>query len=585
MEIMYSHFKEVQLMLAGLKSYGVANVVMAPGGSDIPLIHSLEEDEFFSCYSVVDERSLVYFALGLAQEMREPVACVCTSGTAVSNFLPGITEAHFQDVPLVAITADKNPRYLGQMETQKINQVGIFDPWVKCSVSLPIIQSDGDFRMSKRLINEAMFELCHRGCGPVHINIPIVGDDSLFNAKTLPEFVPYSMENAESLIRGSWKKRGDHLVGKNVLILIGQNVSLTPADRDNIEAFVLNYNCAVATESLSNVQVANSVNTYLVAEVKRGSLEKELLPDVLITIGNNYASGPMKAFLRSNGEKIEHWQISESGIPRNTYDALTAIYECSPSFFFDNFPLIHDGNSERYYSQWREIEESIALPDPPFSSLYVGRRLAETIPSGALLHLAVLNSIRVVQLQTSSRNDVTTYANVGALGIDGCLSSFLGQAAANRRRLAYCLIGDLSFFYDMNAAGMRSVSANVRIILLNNGGGSEFHYYMGKRAIPTIDRFICAENERTATAWMSSLGYTCFAARSTEEVDAALLQMSQESDAPMFLEVFTNMDEDATIVKETIRGGRQSSLKESLKDAAKDTLSPAQLGFIKKIFH
>ena len=172
---MYSNHKSVQILLSLMKKFDIRDVVLSPGGSDIPLIHSIETDDFFTCYSVVDERSAAYYAMGVAQEKSRPVACICTSGTAVCNYVPGITEAHYQNVPVLAITADKNPYYQDQLETQKIKQNNIFTDVVKKSVDLPVVQSADDEWLCNRLVNEALLELNHHGTGPVQINIPIVG--------------------------------------------------------------------------------------------------------------------------------------------------------------------------------------------------------------------------------------------------------------------------------------------------------------------------------------------------------------------------------------------------------------------------
>jgi 2-succinyl-5-enolpyruvyl-6-hydroxy-3-cyclohexene-1-carboxylate synthase len=183
---MYSNFFNVQILIALLKEYGIHDVVLSPGGSDIPMIHSIETDDFFCCYSVVDERSAAYFAMGVAQQKNKAVACVCTSGTAVCNYVPGITEAFYQNVPIVAITCDKNPNYQGQLETQKIDQKNILDGVVKKSVDLPFLNNEEAVWLCNRLVNEALLETSHHGKGPVHINIPIVGATDIYNCEKLP---------------------------------------------------------------------------------------------------------------------------------------------------------------------------------------------------------------------------------------------------------------------------------------------------------------------------------------------------------------------------------------------------------------
>ena len=216
---MYSHFKNVQILISLMKQFEIKDVVLSPGGSDIPLIHSLESDDFFTCYSVVDERSAAYFAMGIAQEKKQIVACVCTSGTAVCNYLPGITEAYYQEVPVLAITADKNPNFQDQLELQKIKQSNIFDGVVKKAVELPMVHTEEDEWLCNRLANEAMLELTHHGCGPVHINMPILGPTQIFNCEQLPP-----QRKMTFVQKPDWAEIAKYLTGKKIMVVVGQNL-------------------------------------------------------------------------------------------------------------------------------------------------------------------------------------------------------------------------------------------------------------------------------------------------------------------------------------------------------------------------
>ena len=217
---MNSSFRNVQILVDLLKQYKIKDVVLSPGGSDIPLIHSIETDEYFTCYSVVDERSAAYFAMGVAQQKNAAVACVCTSGTAVCNYLPGITEAFYQSVPVLAITADKNPYYQGQLEIQKIEQTHIFDGVVKKSVDLPVVQNSEDEWLCNRLVNEALLALTHHGRGPVQINVPIVGRTDLYDDKTLP---PERKINVVEWLDDDeiWNKYAQKLVSAKRVLCVG----------------------------------------------------------------------------------------------------------------------------------------------------------------------------------------------------------------------------------------------------------------------------------------------------------------------------------------------------------------------------
>lgn len=540
---MYSNIKSVQILISLLKQYGVKDVVLSPGGSDIPLIHSIEMDNNFNCYSVVDERNATYFAMGLAQEKNTYVACICTSGTAICNYLPGVTEAYYQDVPILVITADKNPYFQGQLETQKIDQMNTFTNVVKRSVDLPVIRNEDDEWLCNRLINEALLELNHHGTGPVHINIPITGDTSVYDCKELPKVRKMNIvsENSDKKL---WNEYSNVLSSKKrIMVVVGQNVNFSEKDIKNLNNFFKKYNCIFAVEHLSNVECEGKIYTYPITEM--GGLTENLLPDLVISIGNNLAAYKLKPFLRANYKKMENWYISLSGKVRDSYKSLTTIFEMSVSSFFENICKysIDSKNSLNYYNEWKKTESFINIPDVELSNMYVAKSLAEIIPENSILHLAILNSTRTMQYFKLNKN-IHTYSNVGSLGIDGCLATFVGQSTANDK-LAYLVIGDLSFFYDMNAAALRSIKNNVRIILLNNGGGSEFHFFMGKEKIPTINKHISAEHNHVAEGWIKSLNYDYYAVNNKEELDNIMPILGKKSEKPIFVEIFTDMELDA----------------------------------------
>lgn len=583
---MYSEIRSVQILISLLKSFDIKDIVLSPGGSDIPLIHSIESDNYFHCYSVVDERSAAYYAMGVAQSTNRPAACVCTSGTAVCNYLPGITEAFYQSVPVLAITADKNPYFQDQLEIQKINQNQIFTGVVKKSVELPVIKNEEDDWLCNRLVNEALLALTHHGTGPVQINVPIIGRTSVYDCEKLPIERKISRVDLNEP-NSTWEKYAESLIGKRIMVIIGQNVIFSQRDRANLNVFFNKYNCFFAVEHLSNLDGEGLIYTYPFTEMSSYKTLQILKPDIVISIGNNLAAYNLKPFLRSNYKSIENWLISESGEVRDAYKCLKHIFECSPTVFFEKIrcdKVSSNNENHSYYIECQAAIKEIKLPEINFSNFYVAKKLAKVIPEHSLLHLAILNSTRIMQFFPLAKG-VRTFSNVGTLGIDGCFSTFAGQAAVTKN-LAFLVIGDLSFFYDMNAAGLRSISSNVRVILLNNGGGSEFHFFMGKRNIPTIDSFICAEHSNTAKGWIKSLGYDYYSAENKEELDDVISNFGKSSDKPMFLEVFTDMEEDADKANELYdiyrkKGELASS---SMKNVVKSILPEKHLKKAKKIW-
>lgn len=584
---MYSSIKSVQLLTALLKKYNIKRLVLSPGGSDIPIIHSLETDDFFECHSVVDERSAVYYAIGVAQQTNSPVACICTSGTAVSNYLPGLTEAFYQDVPIVAITADKDTYRLNQLMLQKIEQHHIFDAVTKKSVTLPVVRNGNDSWYCERLINEALSELDHHGTGPVHINIPIVENSSIYDCEALPAVRRINRVSADTS-KSVWLQYAEKLsTFKKILVIAGQNDFFSGKDTSAVEKFFEKYNCVISVEHMSNLKCKGCLATYPLSECSIQGMFEDLCPDLIISFGNNISSYKLKPMIKEHKNKYVHWQIDSAGRIRDFSDKLTDIFECTPNKFFEFFAQAASEEAKNdlcYYNLWNDkIKQLDYSSNLPFSNMYVAKTLASVIPDHSVLHLAILNSTRTMQFFNLKPN-VKVYSNIGALGIDGCLSTFLGQAASTDE-LAFCVVGDLSFFYDMNSAGIRGIGNNVRIILLNNGGGSEFHYFMGKSKIPTINRHICAEHKKTAKGWIESLGYKYYSAASKEDVDNIIPTLTEKSECPVFVEVFTDMEKDADLINKLFHNNRIKfgGMKLKIMDKAKSVLSPAQIQKAKKL--
>lgn len=579
---MYSVLKNVQILVAYLKEYDIRDIVMSPGGSDIPLIHSMETDSFFNCYSVVDERSAVYFAIGLSQENNRPVACVCTSGTAVSNYMPGMTEAFYQDVPILAITADKDPLFQGQLETQKIDQ-NIFGTVTKKHVDIPLVNADDEARYAERLVCEAITSLTHHGCGPAHININTIGDTRHY-INDLPKVRKIDYVYSQDL--PSLENVLNHR--KKIMVTVGQDLRFSQDDICAIEKFSDRYDCVILTEHTSNLQCKGVVRSYPLSEVLGPTGLEGFQPDIVISMGNNYAAYNLKPFLRNHKTTIEHWQIDEQGRIRDVFQCLTKVIEMNHSDFFSYFAnksIKGNKPDHSYFLLWKRAFDTIDFEKVKYSNFYVAKTLSQVIPENSILHLAILNSTRVMQFFDLKRG-VRTYSNLGALGIDGCLSTFMGAAAATKE-LAFCLIGDLSYFYDMNATGLRSVGNNVRIILLNNGGGSEFQFFMGREVIPTIDRYICAEHKKVATGWAESLGYKYFKVNNKEELDKIAPILGQKSDKPIFVEVIGDMVEEANHTRKVYANAREAILpgsksKEMAKTFLKTVLPDSAVASLKK---
>lgn len=546
---MYTELKSYQIIIALLKEYGIRKCVLSAGSRNVPFVHSVEEDPFFECYSVVDERSAGYFALGLAQESGEPVVISCTSSTATCNYWPPVTEAFYQGVPLVVLTSDRDPAMLGQWEDQMIDQVGMYDRHVRKSVNLPIVNDRDDFLFCQRLVNEALLELDHRGTGPVHINVPMKSYNNSFNVRELPKVT--RVRRVSSLDGDdAWEPYARRLsAAGRILVVAGQTTGASPELSGALGRFCSSCNAAVAAEYMANVPRDHAFNPTLCMEYRYITERKfaEFLPDVVISFGGNMTAG-LKDMLRRRAGDFEHWSVREDGSVCDMFKSLTAVFECTPEAFFSRMSdaLAGGGNDGTYLGALKAYEASATVPELPWSNVLAIREVVERVPSGSVLHLAINNAIRITNF-FRLQPDVKVYANIGTHGIDGPLSSMLGQAAASGKP-TFLVVGDLAFFYDMNALRIRHIGGKVRILLLNNQGGEEF-YYNGMWKNESSDLHTTARHHTKAEGWVRECGFRYLSARDAGELSETLEEFFDEgAEAPVVLEVFTEMSADSRVL-------------------------------------
>lgn len=569
---MYTKDPSNQIVIALLKKYGIKHMVLSAGTRNIPFVYSVENDPYFKCYSVVDERSAAYFAIGVAQMTKEPVVVSCTSSTATCNYYPAVAEAYHQNVPIIILTGDRHPYYLGQLEDQMIDQVGMYQRFCKCSVTLPFVKNEEDYWYSQRLVNEALLELEHHGKGPVHINVPFYSDWADFSAERLPEVVKINRYYVHAL---GEREKIFFSKDKRYLVICGQSSCFDSKLNNELERFINKYNCLVVEEHMSNINVDDAININLFSEANADKVLDIIKPDVVITFGGNYTTN-IKYILRNSTKFIEHWNITESGMVCDTYRKLTKIFEGTAYEFFkwaNNLPYYFENDMKLLRENFNPITES----DIDFSNVSVIRSVAKNIPDNSILHLSILNSIRLMQYFKLPEN-VKVFANIGTDGIDGCLSSLIGQATVTDE-LAFLVIGDLSFFYDMNAMRINCIKNNIRIVMINNRGGAEFQLSTGVKRDSSIDLHTSARHYTTARGWVESVGFEYFSAENQSQFDDAMLYMCRtELKKPVFVEVFTDMKDDADNIKEfrsksEIMDGKalvKKKLKSFVKNALKD---------------
>lgn len=548
---MYSTKRNIQQLAVLLREHGISQIVLCPGSRNIPLSQTLIRSGFYKCYPVTDERSAGFYAMGLALHGGQPVAVVCTSGSALLNLHSAVAEAYYQQVPLVIISADRPAAWIGQMDGQTMPQPGVFGGLVKKSVGLPDVHTEEEAWYSNRLINEALMEMTHHGRGPVHINVPIAEPLFDMSATELPEERVIRRYEGLNMYNNDYQPLIERLNRyRNRMVIAGQMSLIYLFDKKYVKQLAKQF--VWITESIGNKTVPGTPLRHIdqVLYPMAKDTMANMRPELLITYGGHIISRRLKYFLRNN-PPLEHWHISRDGEVCDLYQgALTTVIEMDPFEFLEKIaPLIEDVPSA-YPRTWEQIAAGIKTPQLPYSEMTAVGELLKHLPTPSALHLANSSAVRYAQLYDVSE-DVEVLSNRGLNGIDGSLSTALGYATMDEK-LNFLVIGDLSFFYDMNALWNGNYGSNIRILLLNNGGGELFHTLPKVELDEQSARFINGQHGASARAWAEDRGFKYLEAHDGAELDAGISELTQPSITrqPILLEVFTDRDEDARLLKE-----------------------------------
>ena len=535
---MYSDNKMVLQLMSLLKQFNISRIVISPGSRHFAFVHSLEADPYFKLYSVVDERSAAFFALGLIQQTGEVVAVTCSSGTACMNYGSAVIEAFYQRLPLLVLSSDRIPEYLNQLEDQMYDQQDSFANFTKYHGQLPEIKNDLDLWYCNRILNEAFLELNHHGRGPVHVNIPFVAHHTdTFSTPELPLVRKISLHDAETKAE-EWKQIGKMLKDKKIMIVWGQSVIHTPALDEAISMFCEKTDAIILTDKISNLHNQYAIlNTTAVFSLLTKEERKNLHPDVVISVGGNYIfNGEVKGFVGTNAK---NWQIGKEDKVIDPFHCLTDIFEMSEEYFFSQFNEYTDiNNCGEYKDAWINISRQIVCPDPDYNELFAIGTLLNNLPKNVDLQLANSLTIRMAHLFDIDPS-IRVNCNRGVNGIDGSMSTAVGFAVDNDRPTFY-ITGDLSFFYDMNSLWIRHLSPKMRIMLINNQGGGVMYAPLNDKMRQTLPAHVAAAHHCSAKGWVESVGFKYVSAHTKDEVEEGVRLLLDDSiNQPVLLEVFS----------------------------------------------
>lgn len=580
---MYSSEKNVQILLALFKEHGIKKMILSPGSANASFVASVQFDPDFELYSSVDERSAAYIACGLSEECGEPVVICCTGATASRNYMPGLTEAYYRKLPIIAVTATRPISWIGQNRDQLIDRRVIPNDIAVKSIHLPIVQNSDDEWECNLKINDALLELQRKGGGPVHINLTTAYSVD-FSVKTLPK---------ERVIRRYFPNDEMPILPTgNIVIFVGAHSKWCENLKLAVNEFCKYRNAIVLYDQTSNYSGDYGIPCGMFDIAGFPKIDVRLV----IHIGNVSASWPVYT-------TKEVWRVNPDGEIRDTFKKLTKVFEMQEADFFKKYCEKKEKAENTQYEQWSSeysyLKEELKKKedDLKLSSLWIALNTYNKLPKNSVVHFGILNSLRCWNCFEVD-STINGYSNTGGFGIDGGVSSLIGASLSNKGKIYYGIFGDLAFFYDMNSLGNRHIGANVRILVANNGLGGEFKNSFGnvQRAGlgDAANDYISAyghygkESRVLLKHYAQDLGFEYLSADTKESFWAVIDKFTspQMQEHPMLLEVFIN-DHDDVIALDILKDvGKATDNKSDMvyktKKIVKNILSENGIKFIKK---
>lgn len=576
----YTSERNVQIVIALLKAHGIHRVIASPGTTNMTFVVSIENDPWFQVWSSVDERSAAYLACGMAAETGEPVVISCTGATASRNYMPGLTEAYYRKLPVLAITSTRGNHKIGHLIDQQIDRRNIPNDIAMESVTIPMVKDSEDERYCEIEANKAILALKLNGGGPAHINM---------YTKYSKDFSVEQLPAAHAIFRHTAfeDKLPDMPRNGKIIVFVGAHANFSGRLTEAVDRFCATYDAAVLCDHTSGYRGKYEVHYQLVCGQKQW---KSSLAEANLCIHIGEVSG------NSFTIKAAHtWRVSPDGKIRDTFGSLRRVFMMPEDVFFERYASANASHTEYRDALLEEMEiMKSKLPELPFSNIWMAQRMVDKLPKGCELHLGIYHSLRSWNFFRLP-SGIQAKCNVGGFGIDGGVSTMIGASFAHPEKLFIGVFGDLAFFYDMNVVGNRHVGNNVRLLLINNGKGNEFRnynhpcYFLGEEA----DRYVAAaghygnKSHCLVKDYATDLGYEYLSASNKDEFNAVVDRFltPKLTDKPILLEVFTETDDESNALEQTLNIITDSKymMKQKVKQMVKDFIGNENIEVVKKI--
>ena len=537
-----------QHVIATCISHSIEHVVISPGSRNAPLTIGFLNHPSIKTYSIVDERCAAFVALGMAQQLKQPVAIVCTSGSALLNYYPAVAEAFYSDIPLVVISADRPSHLIDRGDGQTIRQEDVYENHILFSANL--VDNNGLIEENLNLLNYAL-TVAALEKGPVHINVPM--DEPLYETddeiisfdkiKNTIEEQPIQVDELQTYA-DTW-----NLASKK-MVLVGSNF---PSEllQLQLDKIIQDESVIVLTETTSNLHNTHFINSIDKVIFTLTDTELEALqPEIVLSLGGMIVSKKIKQYLRKF-QPTHHWHV-DAQKAFDTYFCLEKHFDVSPELFFSQFFFLTKEKSSEYRNQWLKIKESRAknhnafLAQCAYSDLKVFEIVLESIPEKVQLQLSNSSIIRYTQL-FDIKKSWQVFCNRGTSGIDGSTSTAVGASLLVENQTVF-ITGDVSFFYDSNALWNQYIRKDFRIILINNNGGGIFKVIPGPKESNALEYFETPHG-LTAEHLCKMYGFEYQSVASIDQLNVSLPNFYSKSDKPKLVEVFTPSDENDGVLK------------------------------------
>ncbi len=549
--------KGVQHIVMALAQLGLREVIICPGSRNAPFTISFSRHPAFSCTSIRDERSAAFFALGKAVELQEPVVVVCTSGSAALNFSPAISEAYYQRIPLIVLTADRPQEWIDQGDGQTINQTALYRNFIRKSYSLRgEVVTQADYWYNERCLSEGFNTAAYSDRGPVHFNIPL--DEPLYDIGEATGDVPKifkEIKTNKTLAAESLSILAEEFFScRKVMILAGQFIK-NPDYQEVLSKMAAFENVVILTESLANVHHPRFIENIdrCITNLDEGEA-KDWMPELLITTGGAIVSKRIKSLLRNHGVR-HHWNVDLYDATRDTYQALTRAISQSPVDFFRQLHPVLSKVSSDYQERWVQRRDRLAELHEDFfnqcahSDLLVFYKLFQKIPSGLFVHISNSSAIRYAQL-FDNQKIAGSFCNRGTSGIDGCTSTVMGAAVASPQKNFLLITGDVAFHYDINGLWNENRVDNLKIIVINNGGGGIFRIISAPHQLNEMEDFFETSMTSNTKRLAEHFDWEYLSADNGISLEEALHLFFDTNTKRTILEVFTNPGQNPIVLEQ-----------------------------------